>query len=107
VISHNGAQAHTTPVYVVREGYRFWNTERAQYVIDRCRGVIDDMEKELNHFMYMYKKDQFPQSNLYGPMTARMAPEAIDIFQKVRKIYQKLEDTLKEEKKKRDKSRGE
>jgi hypothetical protein len=101
VISYNGAQAHTTPIYVVRDGYRFWNVERAQQVINRCYGVLDEMEYELKHIINQHEKDQFPQSNLYGPMTAKMAPQAIKKIQQVRIMYEGLERDLIEERKRR------
>jgi hypothetical protein len=102
VISHNGAQAHTTPVYVIRKGFRFWNTERAQQVINRCYDVLDQMEQELRGLMAQQEGGQFPQWNLYGPQTAQMAPEAIEIFNRVRGIYKELEERLIEEKMRRD-----
>jgi hypothetical protein len=104
VISHNGAQAHTTPVYVVREGFRFWNVDRAQQVIDRCYKVLDEMEVELSSFKEQYEQGHFPQSNLYGPMTARMAPQAIEVFDRVRKIYKDLGKQLTREKQQRQKT---
>ncbi|MFI4912221.1 MAG: CehA/McbA family metallohydrolase [Sedimentisphaeraceae bacterium JB056] len=97
-ISHNEAQAHTTPVYIIRDGYRFWDVTKAQKVIDRCYGVFDGMEAELKNFMQQHESGNFPPSNLYGPHLAETAPGALENFEVVKKIYAELEDTLEKEK---------
>ncbi|MEN1680522.1 MAG: CehA/McbA family metallohydrolase [Planctomycetota bacterium] len=40
----NGSAAHTTPVWVHREGKRCWNRERVQPLIKKQLGVLDEIE---------------------------------------------------------------
>jgi hypothetical protein len=93
----NDSEAHSSPVYIHREGFRWWNVDRAQYVIDRCREVLDGMEAELEGFMAQ-DKSGFAPGNLFGPHMAKMAPEAIETFHKMQKFYDDLEDKLNQEK---------
>lgn len=42
---HNRAEAHTTPVYVVRKGLRFWNYKKAEKIIKDQIAVLDEIEE--------------------------------------------------------------
>ena len=41
-IGHDGSEAHTTPVYVRREGFRHWNIDLAEQLIQRQLDVLDE-----------------------------------------------------------------
>ncbi|MBP7934937.1 MAG: CehA/McbA family metallohydrolase [Phycisphaerae bacterium] len=45
VSAAEGLSAHTTPVYVVREGLRFWRPEAVSRLTDKTNGWLDEIEK--------------------------------------------------------------
>jgi hypothetical protein len=44
-VAHDGTRAHTTPVYVVRDGFRFWNVDRVADLIAARRATLDGIER--------------------------------------------------------------
>jgi hypothetical protein len=46
-IGHDGSEAHTTPVYVVRDGFRFWDPEQADAILDEQLAILHGTEVDL------------------------------------------------------------
>lgn len=47
VIADDGSQAHTTPVYVKREGFRHWNVQQANELLEKQMETLDEIEQEV------------------------------------------------------------
>jgi hypothetical protein len=45
VIGEDGSEAHSTPVYLKRPGYRWWNVERVPVLLEEQEKVLRDIEK--------------------------------------------------------------
>jgi hypothetical protein len=95
-VGPDGLGAHSTPVYVQRDGFRHWNVEKAQAVIDRQLGILDEIEEMIAETEKM-KGTLSPLDNWNG----RLIEQADVVRQRVktvRHIYEDLEKTLEKEK---------
>ncbi|MCG3200017.1 MAG: hypothetical protein GHCLOJNM_04546 [bacterium] len=81
---------HTTPVYVAREGYRFWNFQRAREIIAHYQRVLANLEGILTHLHdqdragKVSKMDFVNQGLLFG------APEVLERVERARGHYNNL-----------------
>ncbi|WP_436714495.1 CehA/McbA family metallohydrolase [Roseiconus lacunae] len=47
-VSHDGAEAHTTPIYLTREGYRHWDRDKAGALLEKQLNVLEEIEFEIS-----------------------------------------------------------
>ena len=100
VVGHDGSEALTTPVYVVRKGYRFWDQERAGELIEKQLGILDEIEAEVAGA----EKRLADAPNPHAYYDRRIVAEAGGIRERVeraRSHYQELAETLRDERAKR------
>jgi len=101
VVGHDGSVAHTTPVYVVRKGFRFWNTERVPQLIANRRATLDEMQAQLERTQVAFSRNELSPIDHYGRNMVKGADELLESMAKVRQWYQKLETLYGSELKKR------
>jgi hypothetical protein len=94
--SIDGTRAHTTPVYITREGFRFWDVEKAPALIANRRATLDGMEAELRRFQ-QWGEGGVSDLNPYLQMVVAEAPAMLARIDAVRALYDELEATLASE----------
>jgi hypothetical protein len=94
----DGSEAITTPVYVTREGFRFWNVEKAAAVIDRQLAVLDQTEAELRNCEAAVRGGKVPL-DYWVRWGAEQAGEVRVRMENARNFYQHLKETLDHERK--------
>lgn len=93
---NDGSRAHTTPIYVVREGLRFWKYEAAGGLIDKRLASLDEIEEittsanERNQAGELEGNRPLKQLALQGPALLERVAES-------RIYYEALRETLKHE----------
>lgn len=97
VYGRDGSEAHTTPVYLVREGFRFWNVARAKDLIDARFATIDEMEAELSAFEEMARSGATPVTDIIWANVLTNADALRERFSHARGVFQELELTLAQE----------
>jgi hypothetical protein len=90
---NDGSVAHTTPVYVIREPFRFWNFEKAPKLIEQRLSSLDEVEQLII--------DARTQSNaVRSPLTSELIDQSADLLarvQEARMIYRDLMKTWSRE----------
>ena len=94
----DGSEAITTPVYVVREGLRFWNVDKAEAVIERQLAVIDETEVELRKCEEAARGGAVPL-DYWVRWGAEQADEVRVRMNKARDFYHHLKEQLAHERK--------
>jgi hypothetical protein len=93
----DGSQAHTTPVYIHRKGFRHWNTDEADRLIKERFATLDEIEQ-----LVQAQSDRMANGTInpleYGNiLIAEQAPEIMERTQLVRRLYQELVTELNKE----------
>jgi hypothetical protein len=92
----DGSEAITTPVYVVRKGFRFWNPDKATQAIDRQLAVLDETETALRECETTVREGRAPL-DYWSRWGAEQAGEVRVRMDRARHFYQDLRETLKNE----------
>ncbi|MEX0322687.1 MAG: CehA/McbA family metallohydrolase [Puniceicoccaceae bacterium] len=104
--SHDGQAAHSTPVYVTRNGYKRWDPEKAPAVIDKCLATIEGYRNELLRIRDMDNNGAFPPTQIYGNQLAAMVPGGLERADEAENYYIQLKAELAKEVEKRQRSLG-
>ena len=91
------SEAHTTPVYVVREGFRFWDVTQAAALIQKQLAVLDDTEKAVQQAQAAMQSGA-SQLDYWNRWPAEQAQALGKRINKVRAIYQEMQGELEQEK---------
>jgi hypothetical protein len=93
----DGSEALTTPVYVMREGFRFWNMNQAGRLIAQQLEVLLQIEQAITDCERVVREGIAPLDywNRWG---AEQAGEVRQRIERTRKIYTDLQRTLENEK---------
>ena len=94
--SHDGAEAHTTPVYVTRKGFRHWNVETADRLINQQLAVLREIESEVLNSERLMQKNASPL-DYWNRRTAEQADQVRSQLKQTRQFYERLRETLKTE----------
>jgi len=96
----NGSEALTTPVYVTRQGYRFWNVAEAGQLIERQRAILNDIEEDLRRCEKAVREGTAPL-DYWVRWGAEQAEEVRKRILSARQFYNQLEATLAAERRQR------
>ena len=97
VFGRDESQAHTTPIYLVRDGFRFWNVGRAVELIRERYSTIDEMDAELGKLEEQARQGVDREATLLWPDVVKNADALRERFDLVRGLFRKLEQTLETE----------
>jgi len=64
-INFDGSKAHTTPVYVTRNGMRFWKHDQVERLIAMCENTLQGMTDEMDRFEAIRDTDEYDYWNLF------------------------------------------
>jgi hypothetical protein len=95
-VGHDRSEAITTPVYVVRKGFRFWDPAQAAALIQRQLAVLSETEKAVQEAQAAIQAGRAPL-DYYNRWPAEQATALRERITKVRTIYQKLQRDLERE----------
>lgn len=94
-VGNHGEHAHTSPVYVIREGLRFWKYEDAGKLIDQGLSWLDEIEKIVAEATGAHEEgrsaDERPidQLALQGPELLKRVADARKIWESLRSVAEK------------------
>ncbi|QEF98920.1 hypothetical protein Mal15_29780 [Stieleria maiorica] len=95
-VGRDGSQAHTTPIYVTRKGFRHWDPDSAKALINRQLEVLREIRREVQ----TAEQRVASGSSSLDYWSRRTADQADDVRAKVsqaERTYQQLLQTLAEE----------
>ena len=95
-VGHDGSEAHTTPVYVKREGFRHWNVDLAGQLIQRQFDVLEETDAALKKSEEMVASGADPL-DYWNRCNARQAEQVRERLSKARRFYEKLKKQLEDE----------
>ncbi|MBK1877185.1 CehA/McbA family metallohydrolase [Pelagicoccus mobilis] len=94
----DGTQAHTTPVYVSKQGYRHWNRDKAYDLIQDRFATIEEIEKITQKQAERYANGTLPEIEFSNLLIAQQADEIFERTKLVRGLYDELLEALEKEK---------
>ncbi len=92
----DGSSALTTPVYVTRPGFRFWNPAEAGRLIERQLGVLTEIDAALSECEKVVRAGTAPL-DYWTRWGAEQAGEVRLRIERARVIYHELHRTLERE----------
>lgn len=95
-LGRDGSEAHSTPVYVVREGFRHWNHQRAQQLIDKQLAAINDAEKALAESERLVALGGNPL-DAWNRLNAQQADAVRERLRTARAVYANLAEVVLDE----------
>ena len=95
-VGHDGSEAHTTPVYVKRDGYRHWNIALAPQLIERQLDVLEETEAALSKSEDIFATGVNPL-DYWNRINAEQADQVRDRLTAARKTYELLRETVNSE----------
>lgn len=97
VSAAEGLTAHTTPIYIVREGLRFWRPEAVARLIDKTSGWLNEIEKIVADAKAADRAGQV-ETNRAVKQLALQGDDLLNRVAAVRKIYAELKVVADKEK---------
>jgi len=104
---HDGSQGHTTPVYIVRDGFRFWDVGQVPDLIAKRYAVLDTLEKALLDHQQQKAEGTLEPLSHFGMGLADQADEVLKSIEEVRLDYKNLQKIYQQELKQRGKENKE
>jgi len=95
-VGRDHSAAHTTPVYVVRPGFRFWDTTQAGVLIQRQLHVLDEIEVALHEAQTVVQSGRQPL-DYWNRWPAEQSAALRERIVTVRATYQELKHELERE----------
>ena len=89
----DGSEAHTTPIYITRPGFRFWDPTQAEVLIVKQLTVLDDTEQAIRDAERIMKTGN-QSLNFHHRWPAEQAAPLRERLAKMREHYQNLRATL-------------
>jgi hypothetical protein len=96
-VGRDGSEAHTTPVYVVRDNLRFWDTTQAGSLIERQITVMDEIEREIHISENLIRSGTRPL-DYYNRRIAEQAEPLRERIREARAFYADLKARLEAQK---------
>lgn len=95
-IGHDGSEAHSTPIYLTRKGFRRWDRVTAKKLIYRQLDVLDEIEGEVKRAENLIREN--PHSfDYWSRRTAEQAEQVREMVARTRKHYLNLQTIYRDE----------
>jgi hypothetical protein len=94
----NGSNAHTTPVYVRRKGYRHWNFEKAPELIESRLEILEGIEEVVKDAEEKLKAGKLGATDVWSRLPALEADQLRERTAAVRELMNELKIIYKKEK---------
>ncbi|KAA5538692.1 hypothetical protein FYK55_26625 [Roseiconus nitratireducens] len=96
---HDGSEAHTTPVYVTREGFRHWNVTQVPQLIEKQLRTLDEIEAEVGKAKRLAEQSEL---DYWSRRTADQSDQVLEDVSAAREFYQRLKTQWSAESQRRD-----
>ncbi len=93
----NGSQAHTSPIYIKRNGFRHWNPKLAPKLIDKYRSVLDETQRKILSIQEKYEENQLAPLDDWNIPIAQNAEALLNEISSADSYFQELLTTLEKE----------
>lgn len=90
----DGSQAHTTPVYATRPGFRFWKIDEAEQLIERRMASLNDIVEMAARYRVDLENDP---TNLTKRLFVAQAPELLERVEMAQHYYAELKERVDRE----------
>ena len=94
VVGRDRSEAVTTPVYVVRSGFRFWDRSQASGLIQKQLAVLDDIERAIDEAAVQSSRTSLDYWNRWPAEQSSALRERVS---KMREVYRELQHDLERE----------
>ncbi|MHB1463328.1 MAG: CehA/McbA family metallohydrolase [Armatimonadota bacterium] len=101
VISHDGGMAHSTPVYLVREGFRHWAFDRVPALVKEKLAVLDEIDQEAQNMHRDWEAGKPYSTNYWARWMGEQYSELQKALTRSRTAYLQLQRIWELEKVKR------
>ncbi|MGF1573564.1 MAG: hypothetical protein ACFCU1_10895 [Sumerlaeia bacterium] len=95
-----GGEALTSPVYLVRKGFRHWDRDHLEEHLEKRFNALNAIEAELRELEEQVAENRVATDNFYIMRAVETAPQLRLRVANARKIYQQLLLVVAEERKK-------
>ncbi|MDC7234397.1 MAG: CehA/McbA family metallohydrolase [Spirochaetales bacterium] len=86
----DGGMAHTAPVYIMREGYRFWNRKRLPNLVNKYTVELDKLAEDIKSYKTRYEAGQIPHMDTSSQMIGRKASEFLKEIEETKRAYEEM-----------------
>ena len=94
VVGRDRSEAVTTPVYVVRSGFRFWDRSQAPGLLQKQLTVLDDIESAIDEAAVQSSRTSLDYWNRWPAEQSSALRERVS---KMREVYRELQRDLERE----------
>lgn len=101
VVGHDGSQAHSTPVYLVREGHRHWAFDKVPALIAEKLAVLDEISQEAQNMHRDWEAGKPYSTNYYARWMGEQYTELQKSLARSRAAYVGMQRTWEQEKSRR------
>lgn len=91
---HDGTMAHTTPVYVTRKGFRHWNADKVEALLDSRLAILDDVDALVQGFLDADEAGQTGPLDFRAHMFIKQSDKIFERTSFARNFYNQLRDVL-------------
>jgi hypothetical protein len=92
----DGTSAHTTPVYIVREGFRFWKLDGLDELFTKRQASLTEIEQLVEDARHPKKEANY-QDLLDQQQLVKQGNELLERVVQARKLYETLRETAQRE----------
>jgi hypothetical protein len=92
----DGSRAHTTPVYIIREGFRFWKFDEVDALIARRLASLEEIVQIVNEAIARHERGEVDDNRPVRQL-ALQGPELLQRVEVARGIYQELREIAEKE----------
>lgn len=89
----DGSEAHSTPVYVIRDGFRFWDVTQAAALTQKQLAVLDDIDNAVAEAVRLMSTARQPL-DYWNRWPAEQAVQIRRRIETIRQVYADLLTTL-------------
>ena len=89
----NGSEAHTTPIYLVKPGTRFWDPTQAGAILRKQLGILDEIEHAVGEAEKAFQSGNNPM-DYWNRWPAEQAPQIRERVGRARQLYRDLQARL-------------
>ncbi len=94
----DGSRAHTTPIYIIREGFRFWKFDTINYLIHKRISELGNIENDIQTIRSHYSEAEAPYALT---LFYRQSTALLERIETAREIYKQLLITAEQERERR------
>ena len=90
----NGSAAHTTPIYITRDGKPYWNPARAPKIIQRQLAVLDEIEAVVDDAVLAQREQRLAPLDFWSLRIAKGADKLRALTDQSRALYSALQERV-------------